>query len=119
MAIGSPIAALRRSLNPTDDCVHQWWPIRLGWCSGGALSFFDWHGWQTGWESPACGARRVFGQTFHIGALKVKLGRGEREVDEYCAQKASPVSYTFKTSGVDDVRRAFTGLAVADKRGEK
>jgi hypothetical protein len=95
--IGSPLAVLRRAFRPSDEAIHQWWPLRLSWRPRGALSFFDWHGWQTGWESAVCGARRVFGQTFHIGALKICLGgpvrlKGEAEgdVDKWCARQAPP-----------------------------
>ena len=65
------------------------WPIRLGWQPGGCSTFFGRHGWQIGSErvpvtdtSSGCmpGSRDVFGQTFHIGALKIKLGPRSREV---------------------------------------
>lgn len=117
MRIGSPLAVLRRALRPSDDAIHQWWPVRLSWCPRGALSFFDWHGWQTGWESAVCGARRVFGQTFHIGALKVKFGRGERDAKDYSAPQATGANYTFTASGHESVTRAFLNTDAATKRG--
>lgn len=61
------------------DCGHtwkarkryQWWPIRFRWQRNSALRFFDWHGWQTGWDGIE---QRVFGQTLHVGSLKICLG---------------------------------------------
>jgi hypothetical protein len=62
----------------------QVWPIRLKWSAGSASRFFDRHGWQTGTERTPDGStggrcmpgyRAVYGQTFHIGRLKVCLGR--------------------------------------------
>lgn len=51
---------------------YQWWPIRLGWRRKSATRFFTWHGWQTGWDGIE---QRVYGQTLHIGAFKIHLGR--------------------------------------------
>ncbi len=51
---------------------YQWWPVRFTWNRGTSSKFFNWHGWQTGWDGLE---RRVFGQTFHIGALKICLGK--------------------------------------------
>ena len=60
------------------------WPIRFAW--GHQLpptSFFAWHGWQVRDEpcaleetSDRCvpGYRGVFGQTLHIGRLKIMFG---------------------------------------------
>jgi hypothetical protein len=61
------------------------WPIRLAWvrATKPAQKFFDRHGWQIGAEyvpeeltGEGCplGFRKVFGQTFHIGALKIMCG---------------------------------------------
>ena len=76
------------------DCGHrwkardryQWWPIRILWRRKSATKFFTWHGWQTGWDGIE---QRVFGQTFHVGALKVCLGKQLRKEDRDCA-KVSP-----------------------------
>ena len=60
------------------------WPISFAW--GHQLppsSFFAWHGWQVGSEpcaledtAQSCvhGFRGVFGQTLHIGRLKILFG---------------------------------------------
>jgi hypothetical protein len=61
------------------DCGHkwkarhryQWWPIRVLWRPRTAHKFFAWHGWQTGWDGIE---QRVYGQTFHVGALKIHAG---------------------------------------------
>lgn len=62
----------------------QLWPIRLKWSAHSASRLFDRHGWQTGTEHTPDGStgagfmpgiRGVFGQTFHIGRLKVCLGK--------------------------------------------
>lgn len=71
-----------------DDEGHRWqlWPIRLGWAAPliGWSPWFRTHGWQTGSEPTpngstafgmAPGFRKVFGQTLHLGRLKVKFGR--------------------------------------------
>jgi hypothetical protein len=51
---------------------YQWWPLRLKWnWDASPRHFFAHHGWQTGWDGVE---QRVFGQTFHIGPLKICLG---------------------------------------------
>jgi hypothetical protein len=67
---------------PEGDRCHLW-PIRISWGPKASSVWFVTHGWQTGVErcaphetSEACmpGYRRLFGQTFHLGRLKVKFG---------------------------------------------
>jgi len=78
---------LRMQKNGNRYCL---WPIRLGWAPrltpGG--KFFDRHGWQVGTEQVSwhetgedcmLGYRKVFGQTFHIGALKIMCGPERRD----------------------------------------
>ncbi len=61
------------------------WPIRIKWRPYG--TYWGWHGFQVGTElcslsetSKACipGHRRVFGQTLHVGPLKIVFGAVER-----------------------------------------
>lgn len=49
----------------------QWWPIRITWRRRATTKFFNRHLWQTGWDGIE---QRVYGQTFHVGALKICLG---------------------------------------------
>lgn len=71
-----------------DDEGNRWqlWPIRLAWVRplGRWSSWFVTHGWQTGTEPTGDGStafglmpglRKVFGQTLHLGRLKVKFGK--------------------------------------------
>lgn len=75
-------------LKTRDEEGHRWqlWPIRLGWARPliGWSSWFATHGWQTGSELTGDGStaygmmpgyRKVFGQTLHLGRLKLKFGR--------------------------------------------
>ena len=68
-----------------DGSRYLLWPIRFAW--GHQLppsSFFAWHGWQVGHEPCALEdtarncvseCRDVFGQTLHIGRLKILFGQ--------------------------------------------
>lgn len=58
---------------------YQWWPIRVRWSWASfrmawkyRRAVFGHHGWQTGHDGLE---RHVFGQTFHVGPLKMCLGR--------------------------------------------
>ena len=64
----------------------QWWPVRVrfNWLPYGHETRLEdwrevvgvgWHGWWIGTE----GGEAVFGQTFHLGPLKIMCGRGWRE----------------------------------------
>jgi len=82
------IASLLPRRVDRDGNRHFIWPVRLGWARKTTGRFFDRHGWQVGCERVplvetgyGCmpGFRKVFGQTFHIGALKVIAGPRPRD----------------------------------------
>jgi hypothetical protein len=75
--------------------VWEFWPISFKWgnqipCS----TFFAWHGWQIGAEnchlhetSKSCisGFRDIYGQTIHIGKLKIIFGSLDRPDNKTCS----------------------------------
>lgn len=55
---------------------RAWWPIFLRWSWFGRWWRLAWHGWEIDADGPS---QRVFGQTFHLGPLKVCFGRSRRD----------------------------------------
>jgi hypothetical protein len=112
-----------RWLKRFDDEGHRWqlWPVRLSLCLGfAARSWFQVHGWQTGCEltpdrssGGGCvpGVRHVYGQTYHLGPLKILFGRerteSERElVDTWCRyQELANFVLRGSADNLDDMRR--------------
>lgn len=80
-----------RWLKRRDEDGNRWqlWPVRLSFVTHfGARAWFRVHGWQTGSEltmdgtnARGCvpGIRLVFGQTFHLGPLKILFGREQSD----------------------------------------
>jgi hypothetical protein len=81
-----------------DKSRHCLWPISFKWGNQLPMSkFFNWHGWQVYCEdvpvektSVGCipGKRAVFGQTFHIGPLKILLGLTANKDSRDCSVQA-------------------------------
>lgn len=76
----------RGMIRTRDDDGNRWqiWPIRLKWGDGISSGWFKTHGFQTGVEPTSDGTtargcmpflRKVFGQTLHLGRLKIVFGR--------------------------------------------
>jgi hypothetical protein len=74
------------------------WPISLGWISGWT-PFFTWHGWGIGHESCLVsetgnlsmpGYRDIYGQTLHLGPLKIMFGPRKHDVDKWCSINPPP-----------------------------
>ena len=64
-------------------CDHTWrsykrylyWPIFFRWQRKASRKFFNWHGWQLGYEGLE---QKVFGWTLHVGAIKICFGSTTR-----------------------------------------
>lgn len=74
------------TLRKRDSEGNRWqlWPVRLSWGDRVSSCWFTTHGWQTGTEPTEDGStahgmmpglRKVFGQTLHLGRLKVLFGK--------------------------------------------
>ncbi len=78
-------------------CDHTWrgykrylyWPIFFRWQRKASHKFFNWHGWQLGYEGLE---QKVFGWTLHIGPLKICFGSTARLPIKTHYTYRSPVS---------------------------